>query len=74
MSACPRCQTTELRTEYQGREGKQVVWTVLHCMRCSFTWRDIEPPDTTVPEKRDPFFNLNPDEIDKFPVVLPPSN
>jgi hypothetical protein len=41
-------------------------------MRCSFTWRDTEPVETISHEKRDPFFNLNPDEIDRYPIVLPP--
>jgi C4-type Zn-finger protein len=72
MNACPRCRATEIRTEYQGREGKEIVWSVLHCERCSFTWRDSEPPETTMPDKRDPFFNLKPEELDKFPIVLPP--
>ena len=45
---CPRCRSAKqhLRTEYQGREGDVVLWTVRHCNRCSFTWRDSEPAES----------------------------
>ena len=45
---CPRCQAAKehLRTEYEGREGGELVWTVFYCRRCSFTWRDSEPAES----------------------------
>jgi C4-type Zn-finger protein len=49
-----------------------VVWSVLHCKQCSFSWRDSEPPESISPEKRDPFFNVNPEEVKRYPIVLPP--
>lgn len=69
---CPRCRNRQIRVEYQGREGEEIAWTVLHCLRCSFTWRDSEPATTIVAGQRDQFFTVDARQIDKYPIVLPP--
>ena len=43
---CPRCLTEETRLEYEGKEQDRLVWRILHCVTCSYTWRDSEPPST----------------------------
>ncbi len=73
MEVCPRCRGTEVEMQYQGKEDGRVIWSILHCRRCSFSWRDSEPPESIVPEKRDPFFNVNPDDINRYPIVLAPT-
>ncbi len=73
QSACPRCRGSKIEVNYQGKEDGRVLWSILHCLRCSFTWRDSEPPESIVTEKRDPFFNVKPDDIDRYPIVLAPT-
>ncbi|MGH7906370.1 MAG: non-oxidative hydroxyarylic acid decarboxylases subunit D [Candidatus Binataceae bacterium] len=72
MTACPRCRKSETRTEYQGEEAGKIVWTVLHCNTCGFTWRDSEPAASIAFAERDRFFDLNAEELGKYPIVLPP--
>ncbi|MBF6567288.1 MAG: hypothetical protein IVW54_00260 [Candidatus Binataceae bacterium] len=71
-NSCPRCRGERTETQYQGKEAGQVIWSVLHCQQCSFSWRDSEPPESISPAKRDPFFNVNPEEVKRYPIVLPP--
>ncbi len=73
LGACPRCRASEVELNYQGKEDGRVIWSVLHCLKCSFSWRDSEPPESIVPEKRDPFFNVNPEEINRYSIVLAPT-
>jgi len=73
LGACPRCRGTEVEMNYQGKEAGRVIWSILHCLRCSFSWRNSEPAESIVPEKRDAFFNVNPEEIDRYPIVLAPT-
>ena len=65
---CPRCQAGEehQRTEYQGKESGEVIWTVFHCLRCAFTWRDTEPAESIEYDKRDPWFRVDPDQPEKY--------
>jgi C4-type Zn-finger protein len=72
---CPRCQAEEkhLRTEYQGMESSEVIWTVYHCQRCSFTWRDSEPPESIEYEEREDWFRVDPDNPDQYHHNIPPA-
>ena len=73
MSFCPRCQadTNACRVEHEGLDANgKIVWTIHHCTTCSFTWRDSEPEESIVYEKRDPFARMDLDK--KYPVVMPP--
>ena len=72
---CPRCKSAQenLRTEYQGREGGELVWTVFYCRRCSFTWRDSEPAETIDYEQREAWFRADPENADKYQHNIPPA-
>ncbi|WP_200759003.1 non-oxidative hydroxyarylic acid decarboxylases subunit D [Effusibacillus dendaii] len=72
MNSCPRCENSNTRMEHRGKKGNRVIWTVYCCNDCSFSWRDSEPQETINPQKRDPFFQVDLDRFDKYPVVLPP--
>lgn len=72
MMPCPRCLAHETRQDHQGRDGETVVWRILHCCACSFSWRDCEPPSAIDPAVRDPDFRIDPGAPERFPVVLPP--
>ncbi len=73
--SCPRCRSAEehLRVEYQGREGDEIVWTVFHCRRCSFTWRDSEPDESTDYAKREAWFRADPDHPEEYKHNIPPA-
>lgn len=74
MNICPRCESSEqyLRTEHQGREDGILIWTVFHCTRCRFTWRDSEPAEVIDRQQRDPDFNVDPDHPEQYPYNIPP--
>ena len=71
MIRCPRCESESTRIEYEGREDGAIVWTVHNCETCRFTWRDSEPGTTISPDKRESFFQIDPDDTDKYPIPLP---
>ena len=72
---CPRCNTgaEHLRSEYQGREGDELVWTVFYCRRCSFTWRDSEPAESIDYSQREAWFRAHPDHPEKYKHNIPPA-
>lgn len=72
---CPRCQSSEehLRTEYEGREEGELVWTVFYCRRCSFTWRDSEPAESIEYAEREAWFRADPDHPEKYGQNIPPA-
>jgi len=75
MSFCPRCESTrdDCRVEMEGKEDGQLVWTIFHCGRCSFTWRDTELPESIDINQRDPWFKVDPDDPDRYVNILPPT-
>ncbi|WP_353051673.1 non-oxidative hydroxyarylic acid decarboxylases subunit D [Fictibacillus enclensis] len=72
MNDCPRCQKSNIRIEHKGYHNKRLIWTIFNCRSCSFSWRDSEPEATIIHEKRDPFFHVDTDRPQKYPIVLPP--
>lgn len=76
MNACPRCSvgSDQLRIEYQGKENGVTLWTVYHCMRCSYTWRGTEPPNVIDPAQRPSDFKTDPSRLDTYPYSLPPQS
>ena len=72
---CPRCRSAKehLRVEYQGREGDVVLWTVYHCNRCSFTWRDSEPAESIDYAEREAWFRADPNHPEKYKHNIPPA-
>lgn len=71
-ATCPRCLEQQIRQEHEGREGDTIVWRILHCLICSFSWRDSEPASAIDPATRDPDFRIDASNPDRFPVVLAP--
>jgi hypothetical protein len=69
---CPRCLTEETRLEHEGKEQDKLVWRILHCVTCSYTWRDSEPASTVDPKTRDADFRVDPAKIDQLAVILAP--
>lgn len=73
---CPRCQSDEkhLRSEYEGRENGELLWTVYHCERCAFSWRDSEPAESIDYARRESWFQVDADDLDKYPQNIPPAD
>lgn len=72
---CPRCQAKEkhVRTEYEGRESGELVWTVFYCQRCCFTWRNTEPAESIQHDLREEWFRVDPDSPEKYRQNIPPA-
>jgi C4-type Zn-finger protein len=73
--SCPRCRSshTELQHSASDQDGT-LLWEVVHCQDCSFTWRTSEPVDTIDPEKRPAWFGLSKEDLNELRDVLPRSN
>lgn len=71
---CPRCAADTPHVEYEGKESGRVVWTVYNCGTCRFTWRDTEPEAGIVYAKRDKFFRVDSNKLDRIAVHLPTPN
>ncbi len=69
---CPRCGASSPRIDYEGTEGGSVVWRVLFCQTCHYTWRSNEPAQTIDAAARDHFFDIDTSALDGLPIVLPP--
>ena len=71
---CPRCaaNSDRCREEYKGLAGDTVVWTVYHCLDCSFTWRDCEPDTVVNHGMRQPWANLTSLDPEIYPHNIPP--
>ena len=75
MTSCPRCRAdrSHCRKEWEGAESGKRVWTVWHCLRCSFTWRDSEPARSTDYAVREAFFRVDPDRPEAYGQNIPPA-
>ena len=73
--SCPRCNAGEehLRIEYEGQEGNDLIWTVLYCQRCSFTWRDSEPVESIDYSQREDWLRADPERLEKYEHNIPPA-
>lgn len=67
---CPRCNSAQTSTVWQGREAGVVVWTIHGCGACQFTWRDTEPERSIRYELRKNALRV--DLNKQYPVVIPP--
>lgn len=69
--SCPRCcsSQTELQHSAKDHEGR-LLWEVLHCQGCSFTWRTSEPAETIDPEKRPVWFTLRKEDLSELRDVI----
>lgn len=75
MNRCPRCRAdhSRCRKEWQGVELGKVVWTVWHCMRCSFSWRDTEPARSIDYTIREAFSRVDPERPENYDQNIPPA-
>ena len=74
MTICPRCRAgqSHCRMEWQGAAGAaKPPWTVWHCRRCSFTWRDTEPARSIDYNARKAFARVDPDHAEKYAQAIP---
>lgn len=55
---CPRCTGTDTEVHHVARAGHQLLWRVLHCRSCSFTWRSTEPSEVLDHDLRPEQFRL----------------
>jgi len=69
---CPRCGSDYSYVCKEGREDGRTVWTAHYCRACDFHWRDTEPGATLDPELRPSAFQLDPNRLERFEVILPP--
>jgi hypothetical protein len=75
MTRCPRCRAdhSHCYKEWQGVESGKLVWTVWHCMHCSFTWRDTEPARSIDYAVREAFSRIDPDRSEDYDQNIPPA-
>jgi hypothetical protein len=74
-TACPRCLADKksVRLEHSAaRDGVQ-LWSVLHCTRCSFTWRTSEPPASIDPTRRPKWAQMTSVNPADYRVNIPPA-
>ena len=67
---CVRCAVGEVEIVATAPDGSG-AWEIYHCVLCNYGWRSTEPDLVTDPAKRDPFFQLDPDEIASLMNPLP---
>ncbi len=72
---CPRCKADNKyqRTEHQGRENGEIIWTIYYCQRCAFSWRDSEPAESIDYEVREAWFRVDPDRPEDYHHNIPPA-
>ena len=73
MNSCPRCAKSHLRLEHEGKELGKVVWSIFYCEDCGYSFRDSEPENILVREKRRPFFNLESTNPEDYPFMMAPN-
>lgn len=75
MSAiiCPRCLGEKSELQHEGRDGDTLVWSIHHCLACSYSWRDSEPASTVDPAVRDIDFRVDASDLSRFAIILPPT-
>ena len=73
--SCPLCkaEAKHIRTEHQGKEADKIIWTIFHCKRCSFSWRDSELPESIDYDEREDCFRVDPDNPDQYHQNIPPA-
>ena len=67
---CVRCIEGEVEVVAVAPDGSG-VWEIYHCRLCNYGWRSTEPPSVTNVAARDPFFQLNADDLAGLMSPLP---
>jgi vanillate/4-hydroxybenzoate decarboxylase subunit D len=75
LTACPRCLADEksVRHEHSAAHDGELLWSVLHCTRCSFTWRTSEPPASIDPMQRAKWAQMTSVNPADYRVNIPPA-
>lgn len=70
---CVRCLKDEVRVVAKAPDGSN-AWEIYKCEHCNYGWRNIEPENITVVEKRDPRFQMVGQDLTKLlsPCAIPP--
>ena len=70
---CLRC-LAETAVKIASAPDGSGAWDMYHCEHCNYSWRTSEEEIVTVPEKRDPRFQLDKVDLKTLlnPVPIPP--
>lgn len=70
---CVRCLEDKARVVATAPNGSG-AWEMYKCDHCNYAWRNIEPENITIAEKRDPRFQLVGVDLGKLlsPCPIPP--
>ncbi|MBB5547695.1 non-oxidative hydroxyarylic acid decarboxylases subunit D [Paraburkholderia fungorum] len=71
---CPRCESQAAALMHQGIDNGERVWSIWHCSRCAFTWRDSEPPESIDLRKRAAWSQLKGVDLTRLRQVILPSD
>ncbi|ABP64123.1 MULTISPECIES: non-oxidative hydroxyarylic acid decarboxylases subunit D [Novosphingobium] len=69
-TVCGRCKSSGAVTDHQGRQDGAVVWTILRCPTCNFSWRDSEPARAIDPAVRSADFAVDVGDLQRYPKIL----
>ena len=67
---CGRCKSSDAVTDYEGRQDGEIVWTILRCPTCNFSWRDSEPASAIDPVTRSADFAVDAGSLQRYPKIL----
>jgi len=70
---CVRCLEDKARVVAKAPDGGG-DWEIYKCDHCNYGWRNTEPENITIPEKRDPRFQMVGIDLDTLlsPCAIPP--
>ncbi|WP_416338992.1 non-oxidative hydroxyarylic acid decarboxylases subunit D [Paraburkholderia sp. CNPSo 3076] len=68
---CPRCSHTGIITDAESFDGNELVWSILRCDMCCFSWRSSEESIPQIFALRPNAFKIAPEQIGSLPIVLP---
>ncbi|WP_085524554.1 non-oxidative hydroxyarylic acid decarboxylases subunit D [Tuberibacillus sp. Marseille-P3662] len=61
MHICPRCESK--KATMVSESPVQGTWEVYLCSVCLYTWRSSEPEAMVNPEKYNPAFKVDPEDV-----------
>jgi len=67
---CIRCLQDSAEKIAEAPDGSG-EWEVYYCERCNYSWRSSEESEITVPDKRDPEFQLEDVNLDALQILNP---
>jgi len=67
---CVRCLRNSAQKIADAPDGSG-AWEVYYCEICNYSWRSSEEAQTTMPDKRDPEFQLDKVDLDALQILNP---